>query len=56
MAPRSPSQRRRTWDAAPKASQSLSPAAGKGFALGEEGTCQVMGTESTLLLPARVWA
>ena len=37
---------------APQASQSLSPAAAEGFALVEEGTCQVTGTKSVLPVPA----
>lgn len=41
---------------APQASPSLSPAAGKGFALVEERTCWVMGTKSTLLVPAYILA
>lgn len=48
MAVGSSSSCRASWDAAPKASQSLFPAAGKGFALVEEVTCRVVGTKSML--------
>lgn len=56
MAASSSSQHRTSWDVAPQASQSLFPAAKKGFALVEEGICRVMGTESTLPVPARISA